>query len=118
MSVTATMDSAAADTDWPQIDRLYAALEHMNPSPVVTLNRSVAVSKTQGPEAALAMIAPLEGELGSYFYFHGARGSYLKQLGRKEEARVAFDRAIALANSAPEAAHIRQHLDGLAGETG
>ncbi|WGU39231.1 RNA polymerase sigma factor [Phenylobacterium sp. NIBR 498073] len=108
----------AADTDWPQIDRLYAALEQMNPSPVVTLNRSVAVSKTQGPEAALAMIAPLEGELGSYFYFHGARGSYLKQLGRKEEARVAFDRAIALANSAPEAAHIRQHLDGLAGETG
>ena len=108
----------AADTDWPQIDRLYAALEQMNPSPVVTLNRSVAVSKTQGPEAALAMIAPLEGELGSYFYFHGARGSYLKQLGCKEEARVAFDRAIALANSAPEAAHIRQHLDGLAGETG
>lgn len=108
----------AADTDWPQIDRLYAALEQMNPSPVVTLNRSVAVCKTQGPEAALAMIAPLEGQLGSYFYFHGARGSYLKQLGRKEEARVAFDRAIALANSAPEAAHIRQHLDGLAGETG
>ncbi|WP_374452649.1 RNA polymerase sigma factor [Phenylobacterium sp.] len=108
----------AADTDWPQIDRLYAALEQMNPSPVVTLNRSVAVCKTQGPEAALAMIAPLEGQLGSYFYFHGARGSYLKQLGRREEARVAFDRAIALANSAPEAAHIRQHLDGLAGETG
>lgn len=108
----------AAATDWPQIDRLYAALEQMNPSPVVTLNRSVAVSKTQGPEAALAMIAPLEGQLGSYFYFHGARGSYLKQLGRREEARVAFDRAIALANSAPEAAHIRQHLDGLAGETG
>ncbi|MGH6996642.1 MAG: RNA polymerase sigma factor, partial [Phenylobacterium sp.] len=108
----------AADTDWPQIDRLYATLEQMNPSPVVTLNRSVAVSKTLGPEAALAMIDPLEGQLGSYFYFHGARGSYLKQLGRKEEARVAFDRAIALANSAPEAAHIRQHLDSLAGETG
>ncbi|MBP6878465.1 MAG: RNA polymerase sigma factor [Phenylobacterium sp.] len=108
----------AADTDWPQIDRLYATLEQMHPSPVVTLNRSVAVSKTQGPEAALAMIDPLEGQLGSYFYFHGARGSYLKQLGRKEEARVAFDRAIALANSAPEAAHIRQHLDSLAGETG
>ncbi len=110
--------AAAADTDWPQIDRLYATLEHMNPSPVVTLNRSVAVSKTQGPEAALAMIDPLADQLGGYFYFHGARGSFLKQLGRKEEARVAFDRAIALANSAPEAAHIRQHLDSLAGETG
>ncbi|CAN7269396.1 RNA polymerase sigma factor [Phenylobacterium sp. LjRoot164] len=110
--------ASASDTDWPQIDRLYATLEHMNPSPVVTLNRSVAVSKTQGPEAALAMIDPLADQLGGYFYFHGARGSFLKQLGRKEEARVAFDRAIALANSAPEAAHIRQHLDSLAGETG
>jgi RNA polymerase sigma-70 factor (ECF subfamily) len=108
----------AADTDWRQIDLLYAALEHMNPSPVITLNRSVAISKTQGPEAALAMIEPLADQLASYFYFHGARGSFLKQLGRKEEARVAFDRAIALANSAPEAAHIRQHLDSLAGETG
>jgi RNA polymerase sigma-70 factor (ECF subfamily) len=108
----------AADTDWRQIDLLYAALEHMNPSPVITLNRSVAISKTQGPEAALAMIEPLADQLASYFYFHGARGSFLKQLGRKDEARVAFDRAIALANSAPEAAHIRLHLDSLAGETG
>ena len=108
----------AADTDWPQIDRLYATLEHMSPSPVVTLNRSVAVSKTQGPEAALAMINPLASQLDSYFYFHGARGSFLKQLGRNDEARNAFDRAIALANSGPEAAHIRQHLDSLAGETG
>ncbi|KQW70380.1 hypothetical protein ASE17_15895 [Phenylobacterium sp. Root77] len=108
----------AADTDWRQIDLLYAALEHMNPSPVITLNRSVAISKTQGPEAALAMIEPLADQLASYFYFHGARGSFLKQLGRQAEARVAFDRAIALANSAPEAAHIRQHLDSLAGETG
>ena len=108
----------AADTDWPQIDRLYATLEHMSPSPVVTLNRSVAVSKTQGPEAALAMINPLASQLDSYFYFHGARGSFLKQLGRNDEARNAFDRAIALANSGPEAAHIRQHLDSLAGEAG
>ena len=108
----------AADTDWPQIDRLYATLEHMSPSPGVTLNRSVAVSKMQGPEAALAMINPLASQLDSYFYFHGARGSFLKQLGRNDEARNAFDRAIALANSGPEAAHIRQHLDSLAGETG
>lgn len=108
----------AADTDWPQIDRLYTTLEHMSPSPVVTLNRSVAVSKTQGPEAALAMINPLASQLDSYFYFHGARGSFLKQLGRNDEARNAFDRAIALANSGPEAAHIRQHLDSLAGEAG
>ena len=110
--------AATADqTDWPQIDRLYAALEQMTPSPVVTLNRSVAISKTQGPEAALAMIAPLADQLSGYFYYHGARGRYLMQLGRSRDARVAFDQAIALANSAPEAAHIRMHLDNLSKDT-
>lgn len=108
--------ATAADTDWNAIDRLYEALQRMTPSPVVTLNRSVAISKTEGPEAALAMIEPLADQLAGYFYFHGARGSYLLQLGRKGEARIAFDRAIALANSAPEAAHIRQHLDRLQAE--
>lgn len=106
----------AADTDWAGIDRLYATLELMTPSPVVTLNRSVAISKTQGSEDALAMIDPLADKLSGYFYFHGARGSYLMQLGRNREAREAFDRAIALANSAPEAAHIRLHLDRLQAE--
>ncbi|WP_374653979.1 RNA polymerase sigma factor [Phenylobacterium sp.] len=106
----------ASETDWAQIDLLYATLEQMTPSPVITLNRAVAVSKTAGPEAALAMIEPLEGQLSGYFYFHGAKGGFLKQLGRRREAREAFDRAIALANSAPEAAHIRQHLDSLAGD--
>ena len=104
----------AEETDWPQIERLYATLELMTPSPVVTLNRSVAVSKVKGAEAALAMIEPLADKLAGYFYFHGARGSYLMQLGRNREARTAFDQAIALANSAPEAAHIRMHLDSLA----
>lgn len=61
----------AAATDWAGIERLYAALERMQPSPVVTLNRAVAVSKVSGPEAALAMIEPLESALGSYFYLHG-----------------------------------------------
>lgn len=106
----------ASETDWAQIDLLYATLEQMTPSPVITLNRAVAVSKIAGPEAALAMIEPLADQLSSYFYFHGAKGGFLKQLGRRREAREAFDRAIALANSAPEAAHIRQHLDSLAGD--
>lgn len=101
------------DTDWRQIDLLYAALEELTPSPVVTLNRAVAVAKLRGPEAALAMIEPLAGPLAGYFHFFGLRGALLKQLGRNEEARVAFDRAIALANTAAEAAHIRQHLDQL-----
>jgi RNA polymerase sigma-70 factor (ECF subfamily) len=102
------------DTDWRQIALLYAALEEIQPSPVVRLNRAVAVSKVNGPDAALAMIEPLAGEISNYFYFFGVKGSLLEQLGRKEEARVAFDRAIALAHTPAEAAHIRMHLDRLA----
>ncbi|MDG2522239.1 RNA polymerase sigma factor [Caulobacter segnis] len=107
-----------ADTDWPQIDRLYAALEHMQPSPVVTLNRAVAVSKVAGPEKALALIEPLADRLANYFHFHGLRGGLLLQLNRQAEARTAFDRAIALAGTPAEAAHIRTHLDRILKETG
>jgi RNA polymerase sigma-70 factor (ECF subfamily) len=102
-----------AETDWAQIERLYATLERLTPSPVITLNRAVAVSKTRGPEAALEMIAPLADKLGGYFHFHGMAGALNLELGRHEAARIAFDRAIALANTAAEAAHIRQHLDRL-----
>jgi RNA polymerase sigma-70 factor (ECF subfamily) len=106
--------ATAADTDWAQIERLYAALEVMQPSPVITLNRAVAVSKAHGPQAALDMVEPLGERLANYFHYHGARGGLLLQLGRADEARVAFNRAIALANTPSEAAHIRLHLDRLA----
>ena len=102
------------DTDWAQIDLLYQTLERLQPSPVVTLNRAVAVSRLHGPAAALEMIEPLSGRLSGYFHFFGVKGAFLKDLGRVAEARVAFDQAIALANTPAEAAHIRQHLDGLA----
>ena len=98
------------DTDWTQIDLLYGALEVVQPSPVVTLNRAVAVSKVRGAQAALDLIAPLETRLANYFYFFGVRGALLMQLGRNDEARTAFDRAIALAHSSAEAAHIRMQL--------
>jgi len=101
------------DTDWAEIDLLYATLERLQPSPVVTLNRAVAASKVRGPAAALAMIEPLAAPLSGYFHFFGVKGALLMQLGRGEEARVAFDRAIALANTTAEAAHIRLHLDRL-----
>ena len=107
-----------ADTDWPGIDALYATLERLQPSPVITLNRAVAVSKTKGPQAALDMIDPLGERLSGYFHYHGARGGLLLQLDRKREAREAFDRAIALANTAAEAAHIRMHIDRLIAESG
>lgn len=106
----------AEDTDWAEIAALYAALERQQPSPVVTLNRAVAVAKIEGPAAALALIEPLAPRLQGYFYFFGARGAFLRQLGRHEEARAAFNQAIALAGTPAEAAHIRRHLDRLAAD--
>jgi RNA polymerase sigma-70 factor (ECF subfamily) len=111
IAATHARAARAEDTDWAEIDLLYGGLERLQPSPVVTLNRAVAVSKLQGPEAALAMIEPLAAQLGGYFHFHGAKGAFLMQAGRNDEARVAFDQAIALAHTTAEAANIRQYLD-------
>lgn len=105
------------DTDWQEITMLYGLLERIQPSPVVTLNKAVAVSKLNGPDAALDLIGPLADKLDGYFYFHGVRGGLLMQAGRNAQAREAFDRAIALANSPAECAHIRLQIDKL-GEVG
>ena len=113
IDATHSRAATAGETDWAGIEGLYLALERMQPSPVITLNRAVAVAKLHGPEAALAMIAPLEAPLAGYYPYFGARGAFLLQLGRNHEARSAFDRAISLAGSAQEAAHIRRHLDRL-----
>jgi RNA polymerase sigma-70 factor (ECF subfamily) len=104
------------ETDWSGIEALYKTLEVMTPSPVITLNRAVATSKVAGPGEALALIEPLAPALSGYFYWHGARGAFLLQLGRDREAREAFDHAIALANTAAEAAHIRSQIDRLTAE--
>jgi RNA polymerase sigma-70 factor (ECF subfamily) len=103
----------AQDTDWQEIELLYAELERMQPSPVITLNRAVAVSKSRGAAAALAMIEPLEAPLQSYFNYFGVKGALLMQLGRDTEARQAFDHAISLAHTLAEAEHIRYQLDRL-----
>jgi RNA polymerase sigma-70 factor (ECF subfamily) len=116
----AALHSGAAhpsETDWTQIELLYRTLEMQQPSPVVTLNRAVAVSKVQGPQAALDLIEPLAKRLVGYFNFHGVRGALLLQLGRASEARCAFDQAIALAGTTAEAAHIRMHIDRLMAES-
>ncbi|HEV2362582.1 MAG TPA: RNA polymerase sigma factor [Caulobacteraceae bacterium] len=103
----------AEETDWGEIAVLYAALERLQPSPVVTLNRAVAVAKCEGAAAALDLIEPLAERLEGYFHFHGVRGALLLDLGREAEARRAFQKAIGLANSPAEAAHIRARLDAL-----
>jgi RNA polymerase sigma-70 factor (ECF subfamily) len=101
------------DTDWTEIEALYATLEALAPSPVVTLNRAAAVMRVRGTAEALAMVEPLGQRLAGYFNFHGMRGALLQELGRKAEARQAFDRAIALAATPAEAAFIRERLDSL-----
>jgi RNA polymerase sigma-70 factor (ECF subfamily) len=108
----------AEDTDWREIELLYETLEQFQPSPVVILNRAVAVAKVRGAEAALAMTEPLAKELSGYFYFFGVRGAFLLELGRQEEARVAFNRALALARTPAEAAHIRMQIDRLTNRRG
>lgn len=106
------------DTDWAELDRLYAVLERLQPSPVVSLNRAVAIAKLRGPAAALAAIEPLAERLSGYFHFFGVRAALLAQLGRVEEARQAFDRALALANTPAEAEHLRAQRDLLTADPG
>lgn len=103
----------ASETDWSAIGQYYRMLEVLSPSPVVTLNRAVAVSKHEGPAAALSLIEPLAEPLSGYFHFHGVRGALLLELGRDREARGAFEKAISIAKTPAEAAHIRRHLDRL-----
>jgi RNA polymerase sigma-70 factor (ECF subfamily) len=114
-AIAATHARAARpeDTDWAGIEQLYAALERLQPSPVITLNRAVALAKVEGPEAALALIEPLAAPLAGYFHFFGLKGTLLMQLGRNRAASEAFDRAMALARTPAEAAHIRLNLDRL-----
>jgi len=107
----------AEDTDWAEIDLLYATLEQLQPSPVVTLNRAVAVAKVRGASAALELIEPLAPRLAGYFHFFGVKGALLLQLGRADEARAALGQAMALARTAAEAAHIRSQLDRLVGDS-
>ena len=103
----------AVDTDWRAIDQYYQMLETLQPSPVITLNRAVAVSKHAGATDALQLIEPLSGSLEGYFHFHGVRGALLLDLGRSREARAAFEKAISCASTTAEASHIRRHLDRL-----
>ncbi|HET6523788.1 RNA polymerase sigma factor [Sphingopyxis sp.] len=100
-----------ADTDWHQIDQLYQALERHAPSPVTTLNRAVAVARLRGAAAALEMIAPLSEALDGYFYYHGVRGIFLKEIGHQEEARRALLRAMSLASTPAEAVHVRREIE-------
>jgi RNA polymerase sigma-70 factor (ECF subfamily) len=97
---------------WPQIVQLYDSLRKLWPSPVVALNRAVAISMLDGPAAALPIIEELEedGRLAGYHYLPAAKAALLVQLGRREEAAHAYRTAIELAGNATERAFLTERL--------
>jgi RNA polymerase sigma-70 factor (ECF subfamily) len=101
---------AAAATDWPAIADLYAELEQLTGSPVVRLNRAVAVAEADGPGAALAMLDGLDEVLGNSKDLAAVRGELLDRLGRPAESAAAFEAAIAMATNEAERAHLRDRL--------
>ncbi len=104
--------SDAAATDWPQIVALYSVLARAEPSPVVELNRAVAVAMRDGPEAGLALIEAIlaRGELADYHLAHSARADLCRRLGRKDEARSAYQRALALTQQEQERRFLENRL--------
>jgi RNA polymerase sigma-70 factor (ECF subfamily) len=104
---------SAAATDWPQIVQLYDQLLAFDGSPVVALNRAVAVAEVEGSETALALVDALD--LGAYYLFHAIRADLLRRLGREVEARTAYGTAIELTDNAAERDFLRRRLQSLGG---
>ena len=102
-------------TDWPQIVALYERLLRLQASPVIALNRAVAVAMAEGPRRGLELIEEIghTGVLQDYLHFHSARADLLRRLGRREDAREAYRRALELAGSAPERQFLRRRLGSL-----
>jgi RNA polymerase sigma-70 factor, ECF subfamily len=101
------------DTDWSQVVALYDLLARLDRSPVVVLNRAVAVAELDGPEVGLAEIDRLGARLDGYHAFHATRAHLLRRLGRREEARAAYERAIGLAGNTAEIAYLTRRRDQL-----
>ena len=102
------------DTDWSQVVALYDQLVRLDPSPIVALNRAVAIAELDGPDVALAILDRLQGELAGYHAYFAARADLLRRLGRSREARAAYDRAIGLAGNTAETAYLSRRRDQLA----
>jgi RNA polymerase sigma-70 factor (ECF subfamily) len=101
------------DTDWSQVAALYDQLVRLDPSPIVALNRAVAVAELDGPEVALATIEQLADRLAGYHAYHATRADLLRRLGRSKESRVAYDKAIELAGNTAEIAYLTRRRDQL-----
>ncbi len=101
------------ETDWPQVVALYDQLARLDPSPIVALNRAIAIAELDGPQVGLAAVEPLAGALAGYHAYHATRADLLRRLGRNAQARKAYDRAIELAGNTAEAAHLTHRRDQL-----
>ena len=101
------------DTDWSQIVALYDHLVMLDPSPIVALNRAIAVAELDGPEVALASVDRLDDALAGYHAYHATRADLLRRLGRSAESRAAYDRAIELAGNTAESAYLTRRRDEL-----
>jgi len=101
------------DTDWSQVLALYDRLVRLDPSPVVALNRAIAVAELDGPQVALALVDRLEDELAGYHAHHATRADLLRRLGRGPESRAAYDKAIDLAGNTAEIAWLTRRRDQL-----
>lgn len=106
MNAVHTSAARAADTEWSQIVALYDQLVRLDRSPIVALNRAVAVAELDGPQVALAEVDRLAGALDGYHAFHATRADLLRRLGRVEESRTAYERAIELAGNVAETAYL------------
>jgi RNA polymerase sigma-70 factor, ECF subfamily len=101
-------------TDWPQIVALYDHLYSLMPTPVVALNRAIAIAETDGPLAALSTIDAIAADLDDYYLLHAARGTMLRRLGKRNAARVAFERAAELAATEPDRRFLKQQIEEMA----
>ncbi len=101
------------DTDWPRIVSLYDLLQQAAPSPVVALNRAVAVAMRDGPRAGLELVDELMGELQGYYLAHATRADFCRRLGQVELARQAYTEALQLAQQGPERRFLERRLASL-----
>ena len=101
------------DTDWSQIVALYDRLVRLDPTPIVALNRAIAVAELDGPDVALAAVDSLEDKLAGYHAYHATRADLLRRLGRSQQSRTAYDKAIELAGNTAETAYLTRRRDQL-----
>jgi len=106
------------DTDWSQVVALYDQLVRVDPSPIVRLNRAIAVAELDGPEVALAAVDRLDDALAGYHAYHATRADLLRRLGRSQPARAAYDRAIELAGNTAQTANLIRRRDQLGSKPG